>query len=125
MADAGCQCVYVVDSAGAMILDEAADRVAAVVAETRRRRPGRLPRPREPRARRRQHDRRDPRRRHAGRRLHPPFGAGAGNTPHRGLVAVCDRLGIRTGIDVLRMIDVAEDVVRPVMDDECSSTAWR
>jgi 4-hydroxy 2-oxovalerate aldolase len=32
MADAGCQCVYVVDSAGSMILDEAADRVAAVVA---------------------------------------------------------------------------------------------
>src|SRR6476469_5805501 len=32
MADAGCQCVYVVDSAGSMILEEAADRVAAVVA---------------------------------------------------------------------------------------------
>ena len=33
MADAGCQCVYVVDSAGAMILEEAGDRVAALVAE--------------------------------------------------------------------------------------------
>src|SRR5882672_10102868 len=33
MADAGCQCVYVVDSAGAMVLDQAADRVAALVAE--------------------------------------------------------------------------------------------
>jgi len=35
MADAGCQCVYVVDSAGAMVLDQAADRVAALVAELR------------------------------------------------------------------------------------------
>ena len=33
MADAGCQCVYVVDSAGAMVLDDVAERVAAVVAE--------------------------------------------------------------------------------------------
>ena len=30
-----------------------------------------------------------------------------------------ERLGIRTGLDVLKMIDVAEDVVRPVMDGEC------
>ena len=29
------------------------------------------------------------------------------------------KLGIRTGIDPLAMFDVAEDVVRPVMDDEC------
>ena len=33
MADAGCQCVYVVDSAGALVLDAVADRVAALVAE--------------------------------------------------------------------------------------------
>jgi 4-hydroxy 2-oxovalerate aldolase len=33
MADAGCQCVYVVDSAGALILEQAGDRVAALVAE--------------------------------------------------------------------------------------------
>ena len=30
-----------------------------------------------------------------------------------------ERLGLRTGLDVLKMIDAAEDVVRPVMDDEC------
>ena len=30
MADAGCQCVYVVDSAGALILEQVADRVSAV-----------------------------------------------------------------------------------------------
>ena len=33
---------------------------------------------------------------------------------------MCDKLGIRTGIDVLRLFDVAEDVVRPVMDGECA-----
>ena len=32
---------------------------------------------------------------------------------------MCDRLGIETGVDVLALIDVAEDVVRPVMDGEC------
>jgi 4-hydroxy 2-oxovalerate aldolase len=33
MVDAGCQCVYVVDSAGALVLEEASDRIAALVAE--------------------------------------------------------------------------------------------
>src|SRR5439155_8788445 len=33
MADNGCECVYVVDSAGAMVLDGVTDRVAALVAE--------------------------------------------------------------------------------------------
>ena len=38
MVDAGCQCVYVVDSAGALVLEQTADRVAALVAELGRRR---------------------------------------------------------------------------------------
>jgi 4-hydroxy 2-oxovalerate aldolase len=120
MADSGCQCVYVVDSAGAMILEEAADRVAALVAELGD----------------------DPQ---VGFHGHQNlglgianslcalragavqidactrrFGAGAGNTPTEGLAAVCDRLGIRTGIDVLAAFDAAEDVVRPIMDEEPS-----
>ncbi|WP_275414190.1 hypothetical protein [Microbispora siamensis] len=33
MADAGCQCVYVVDSAGALLPDDTRARVAALVAE--------------------------------------------------------------------------------------------
>src|SRR3954449_7326817 len=33
MVDAGCQCVYVVDSAGALILEGVSDRVSALVAE--------------------------------------------------------------------------------------------
>jgi 4-hydroxy 2-oxovalerate aldolase len=119
MVDAGCQCVYIVDSAGALILDQAADRVAAVVAELGDQaqvgfhghenlalgvansmlavRAGAV-----------QID-------GSTRR----FGAGAGNTPCEALVAVCDRLGIRTGIDVFALFDAAEDSVRPVMDGEC------
>ena len=37
MADAGCQCVYVVDSAGALLPDRIADRVAALVTDWGRR----------------------------------------------------------------------------------------
>jgi 4-hydroxy 2-oxovalerate aldolase len=119
MVDAGCQCVYVVDSAGAMILDDVTERVGAVVAELGA---GAM----------------------VGFHAHDNlglavansvlavragavqidgstrgFGAGAGNTRNEVFVAVCDRLGIRTGIDVLGLIDAAEDVVRPVMDQEC------
>jgi len=44
------------------------------------------------------------------------LGAGAGNTPTEILVAVCARLGIVTGVDVMRMADAAQDVVRPILD---------
>jgi 4-hydroxy 2-oxovalerate aldolase len=43
------------------------------------------------------------------------LGAGAGNTPTEILVAVLDKMGVQTGIDVERTMDVAEDVVRPIM----------
>ena len=119
MADAGCQCVYVVDSAGAMILEDASDRVAALVdalgddAQVGF---------------------------HAHQNLSLAvanslcairagavqidgstrgFGAGAGNAPVEALVAVCSKLGIRTGVDPMRIMDAAEEVVRPVMPEEC------
>ena len=44
------------------------------------------------------------------------LGAGAGNTPLEALQAVCDRLGIETGIDLFKLMDVAEDVIVPMMD---------
>jgi 4-hydroxy-2-oxovalerate/4-hydroxy-2-oxohexanoate aldolase len=44
------------------------------------------------------------------------LGAGAGNTPTEVLVAVCDLMGIETGIDVFKIQDVAEDLVVPIMD---------
>ncbi|MFF3015173.1 4-hydroxy-2-oxovalerate aldolase [Streptomyces sp. NPDC057939] len=119
MADAGCQCVYVVDSAGALVMDQVTDRVQALVAElgddaqvgfhghenlglgvgnsVAAVRAGAL-----------QID-------GSTRRL----GAGAGNTPVEAFAAVCQKMGVRTGIDVLAIIDAAEDVVRPVMDEEC------
>ncbi|MFV0316194.1 MAG: 4-hydroxy-2-oxovalerate aldolase, partial [Microthrixaceae bacterium] len=120
MADAGCQCVYVVDSAGAMILDEVRLRVEALVAELG-------------------DDAQVGFHGHENLGLGVAnsiyavragavqidgctrrFGAGAGNTPSEAFVAVCDKLGIRTGIDVLSMFDVAQDVVRPVMDGEAT-----
>jgi 4-hydroxy 2-oxovalerate aldolase len=119
MADAGSQCVYVVDSAGALILDEVGDRVTALVAELGG-------------------DAQVGFHGHQNLSLGVAntvlairagavqadgcarsFGAGSGNTPTEALAAVLDRLGIRSGIDPLVMFDVAEEVVRPVMDGEC------
>jgi 4-hydroxy 2-oxovalerate aldolase len=118
MADAGCQCVYVTDSAGALVLEQAADRVAALVAELGADATvgfhghenlglGVANTIAAIRAGATQVD-------GCTRR----FGAGAGNTPTEALVAVCEKLAIRTGIDPLAMFDVAEDVVLPVMGGE-------
>jgi 4-hydroxy 2-oxovalerate aldolase len=120
MADAGCECVYVVDSAGAMILDDVTNRVGALVAELGA----------DAQTGFHGHD-------NLGLAVANSvlavragavqidgstrgFGAGAGNTRNEVFAAVCDRLGITTGIDVLALIDAAEDVVRPVMDGECT-----
>ncbi|MEZ4333696.1 MAG: 4-hydroxy-2-oxovalerate aldolase [Myxococcota bacterium] len=119
MANAGCQCVYVVDSAGAMILEQAGERVAAVVAELGQ-------------------DAETGFHGHENLSLSLAnsicavragavqidgstrrFGAGSGNTSCEAMAAVFEKLGLRTGLDVLRMIDAAEDVVRPAMDGEC------
>jgi 4-hydroxy 2-oxovalerate aldolase len=119
MADAGCQCVYVVDSAGALVPPWASERVAALrealdgatevgfhahenlacgVANTLAAiAAGAV-----------QID-------GSARRM----GAGAGNAPTEALAAVLEKLGVHTGIDVARIADAAEDVVRPVMDGEC------
>ncbi|BBX94712.1 hypothetical protein MLAC_00060 [Mycobacterium lacus] len=118
MADAGCQCVYVVDSAGALVLDGVADRVSALVAElgddaqvgfhghenlglgwpTRWR----------PCARRQ-----------ADRRVLPPLRRRRGNAPVEALIGVFDKIGVKTGIDFFDIADAAEDVVRPAMPAEC------
>jgi 4-hydroxy-2-oxovalerate/4-hydroxy-2-oxohexanoate aldolase len=44
------------------------------------------------------------------------LGAGAGNTPLEAFAAVCDRLGIVTGVDLFKLMDVAEEVIVPMMD---------
>ena len=43
-------------------------------------------------------------------------GAGAGNCPTEVFVAVCDRMGLETGVDTMAMVDVAEEIVRPAMN---------
>ena len=48
--------------------------------------------------------------------------AGAPGPVHKALeafVGVCDKLGISTGIDFFKIVDAAEDVVRPAMPEEC------
>jgi 4-hydroxy 2-oxovalerate aldolase len=42
-------------------------------------------------------------------------GAGAGNAPTEVLVAVLDKMGFQTGIDLYTIIDAAEDIMRPRM----------
>jgi len=44
------------------------------------------------------------------------LGAGAGNTPLEVLCAVLKRMGCETGIDLYRIMDVAEDLITPLMD---------
>jgi 4-hydroxy-2-oxovalerate/4-hydroxy-2-oxohexanoate aldolase len=44
------------------------------------------------------------------------LGAGAGNTPLEVFVAVLDRMGIQHGVDLYKIMDVAEDLVVPMMD---------
>ena len=119
MVDAGCQCVYVVDSAGALIMEQTGDRVAALVAEIG--------------------DVAD-----VGFHGHENlglgvsntviaaragatqidgsvrrFGAGAGNTPLEAFIGVCDKLGWTTGVDFLQIVDASEDVIKPAMPEEC------
>jgi 4-hydroxy 2-oxovalerate aldolase len=119
MTDAGCQCVYVVDSAGAMILDDVKYRVEAVVAELGN----------DAQVGFHGHDNLNIAVANSVIAVRAGavqidgstrgFGAGAGNTRNEVFAAVAERLGISTGVDVLKLIDAAEDVVRPVMDSEC------
>src|SRR5262249_40128422 len=41
------------------------------------------------------------------------MGAGAGNCQSEALVAVCERMGIETGVDLFALQDVADNFVRP------------
>lgn len=44
------------------------------------------------------------------------LGAGAGNTPLEVFTAVLDRMGLDHGVDLYKIMDVAEDIVTPMMD---------
>jgi 4-hydroxy-2-oxovalerate aldolase len=43
------------------------------------------------------------------------LGAGSGNTPTEVLAAVLDKMGYETGINLWKIMDVAENIVRPIM----------
>ncbi|MGH8892934.1 MAG: 4-hydroxy-2-oxovalerate aldolase [Actinomycetes bacterium] len=113
MVDAGAQCVYVVDSAGALVLADAQARVQALVREIG-------------------HEAQVGFHGHQNLSLgiansvlaHQTgakqidgalcaLGAGAGNSPTEVLAAVFDRLGVATGVDPQAASAAAEDVVRP------------
>ncbi|NLG22263.1 MAG: 4-hydroxy-2-oxovalerate aldolase [Actinomycetales bacterium] len=109
MADAGCQCVYVVDSAGALVLEEASDRVSALVAELgtdaqvgyhghQNLSFGVANSVLAYRAGARQID-----------GSLAALGAGAGNSPTEVLVAAYEKLGIATGIDLDGVLSAAND----------------
>jgi 4-hydroxy 2-oxovalerate aldolase len=108
----GADCVYVVDSAGAMTIDDARARVSTLVADLDVQ---------------------------VGIHAHnnlslavansmaaheegalqldgctTGLGAGAGNCPTEVLVAAMQRSGIPSGVDPMGVIDVAEEVVRPI-----------
>ena len=44
------------------------------------------------------------------------MGAGAGNTPLEVFIAVANRMGVETGVDLFKVTDVAEDLVTPILD---------
>ncbi|HPB72937.1 MAG TPA: 4-hydroxy-2-oxovalerate aldolase [Phycicoccus sp.] len=113
MVDAGCQCVYVVDSAGALLLDTAQERIKAVIDEIG-------------------HEAQVGFHGHQNLSMGVAnsvlayragalqidgalcaLGAGAGNSPTEVLAATFERLGIRTGLDLGEVLSAAEDVVRP------------
>jgi len=115
MVDAGCQAPYVTDSAGALLMYEARARFEALIAEVG------------DEAWVGYHGHQNVSlgvansviAYEAGVRYIDgslcALGAGAGNSPTEVLTAIFDRLGVHTGLDVLGMIDAAEDVVRPFL----------
>lgn len=113
MVDAGAQCVYVVDSAGALLLDAAQLRIQAVIDEIgseaqvgfhghQNLSMGVANSVLAYRAGAKQID---------GALC--ALGAGAGNSPTEVLAATFERMGIRTGVDLGQVLSAAEDVVRP------------
>jgi 4-hydroxy 2-oxovalerate aldolase len=115
MVDAGAQCVYVVDSAGALVLSDAQARVRALLEEIG------------PHAQVGFHGHQNLSLGVANSVLAVQggarqidgalcaLGAGAGNAPTEVLAATFDRLGIGTGVDVQGVLAAAQDVLRPIL----------
>jgi 4-hydroxy 2-oxovalerate aldolase len=115
MVDGGAQCVYVVDSAGAMVLGDAQARVTALADEIGHQ------------AQVGFHGHQNLSLgiansvlavQHGARQIDGALcalGAGAGNSPTEVLAATFERLGVPTGIDVQGALAAADDVVRPFL----------
>ncbi|GAB2846666.1 4-hydroxy-2-oxovalerate aldolase [Lentzea nigeriaca] len=115
MADAGCQCVYVVDSAGALLPDDVTDRVTALVQELgddaqvgfhghQNLSLGVANSIAAYRAGARQID-----------GTLRALGAGAGNSPTEILVTAFDALGVESGVDSELVLAAAEEVLAPIV----------
>jgi 4-hydroxy 2-oxovalerate aldolase len=115
MVDAGAQCVYVVDSAGALILGDAQERIKAVYAQIGQEAQVGF---------------------HGHQNLSLgvansvlaaqngalqidgalcALGAGAGNAPTEVVAATFDRLGIATDVNVDLVMQAAENIVKPLL----------
>jgi len=115
MVDAGCQAPYVTDSAGTLLMHEARARFEAVLAEVG------------DDAWVGYHGHQNVSMGVANSVIAQEvgvryidgslcaLGAGAGNSPTEVLAAVFDRLGVDTGVDVLALVDAAEEVVTPFL----------
>ena len=116
MADAGCQCVYVVDSAGALLPDHVRDRVQALVAELG-------------------NDAQVGFHGHQNLSLGVAnsivayengarqidgtlcaLGAGAGNSPTEVLATVFELMDVPTGVDTDAVLAAAEEVLKPMIE---------
>jgi len=116
MEDFGAHCVYITDSAGYMLPDDVTSRIALARAELK------------PETELGFHGHHNMAMGVANsvaavaagaNRIDASLaglGAGAGNTPLEVFVAVCDRMGIETGIDTFKAMDIAEDLIIPMMD---------
>jgi 4-hydroxy 2-oxovalerate aldolase len=115
MVDAGCQCAYVTDSAGALLMDEASARFEALIDELG-------------------DDAWVGYHGHQNLSLGIAnsvlavsagvkqidgslcaLGAGSGNSPTEVLAAVFERMGVDTGVNTAALLDAAEEVVRPYL----------
>jgi 4-hydroxy 2-oxovalerate aldolase len=115
MVDAGCQCAYVTDSAGALLMHEASARFEALIDELG------------DDAWVGYHGHQNLSLGIANSALAVSagvkqidgslcaLGAGSGNSPTEVLAAVFDRMGVDTGVNTAALLDAAEEIVRPYL----------